>query len=90
MPLPLLCAGQAVYAAALSLCGLTGCYVEGTGWGRNSGTLWTVVMLVVAVALVAVPAALVPWHPRGRVRLGWSVVAALVLVGGAWAGVHPD
>jgi len=46
-------------------------------------------ILAGAVVLLAVPAALVPWHPKGSLRAIVSFLAAATVVGIAWAIMNP-
>lgn len=83
MPVPLAIACGLLLVADISVCGVSGC--TGGGFGVSRDTSTTVLALLGAVLVTAVPAMLVPWHPRTTVRVTGSCVAALVLVGGAFA-----
>jgi hypothetical protein len=69
-------------AAAISWCGVSGC--GGGGFGVSRNPVSTVLLTILAGAIVAIPVFAVPWTKSVRLR---AICAGVVLVAAALLGL---
>lgn len=74
-----------LWAAAFSMCGVSGC--SGGGFGVTDVARGSVLpLLAVAGFVLAIPVMLTPWHPRWRVRVavGFGVALMWLVLNASW------
>lgn len=81
LPICLLIAGYLTFLASITVCGIFGCNSsQGAHMDVGGALKW----LVSAVLVLAIPCALVRWHPRPVFRWGISFLGAIILVAGGF------